>query len=47
MANQFLNHAETVLSKVQPLFFVDVRDNLDSRFIKVGKRPTRFFLESR
>jgi len=80
MANQFLDHAETVLSKVQsPLtfneiwekgielgfdkkirtegktpwnslgaqLFVDVRDNPDSRFIKVGKRPARFFLKSR
>jgi len=27
--------------------YVDVRDNPDSRFIKVGKRPTRFFLKSR
>ena len=27
--------------------YVDVRDNPDSRFVKVGKRPTRFFLKSR
>jgi len=27
--------------------YVDVRDNPDSRFIKVGKRPTRFFLKRR
>jgi len=27
--------------------YVDVRDNADSRFIKVGNRPTRFFLKSR
>jgi hypothetical protein len=27
--------------------YVDVRDNAGSRFIKVGKRPTRFFLKSR
>lgn len=27
--------------------FVDVRDNLNSSFIKVGKRPARFFLKSR
>lgn len=27
--------------------FVDVRDNPDSQFIKVGKRPARFFLKSR
>jgi hypothetical protein len=27
--------------------YVDVRDNADSRFVKVGKRPTRFFLKSR
>ena len=27
--------------------YVDVRDNANSRFIKVGKRPTRFFLKSR
>lgn len=80
MANQFLDHAEAVLLKVQsPLtfndiwekgvelgldkriktegktpwnsmgaqLFVDVRDNPNSRFIKVGKRPTRFFLKSR
>ena len=80
MANQFLDHAQAVLSKVQlPLtfneiwekgvelgidkrlktqgktpwnslgaqLFVDVRDNADSLFIKVGKRPARFFLKSR
>lgn len=27
--------------------YVDTRDNDNSRFIKVGKRPTRFFLKSR
>lgn len=27
--------------------YVDTRDNADSRFIKVGRRPTRFFLKSR
>jgi len=27
--------------------YVDVRDNADSNFIKVGKRPARFFLKSR
>ena len=27
--------------------FVDVRDNPDSIFVKVGKRPARFFLKSR
>jgi hypothetical protein len=27
--------------------FVDVRDDADSRFVKVGKRPTRFFLKER
>jgi uncharacterized protein len=27
--------------------YVDVRDNEKSRFIKVGKRPTRFFLKER
>ncbi len=27
--------------------YVDVRDNAESRFIKVGKRPTLFFLKSR
>jgi hypothetical protein len=27
--------------------FVDVRDNPDSRFIKVGKNPARFFLIAR
>jgi hypothetical protein len=27
--------------------FVDVRDNPDSRFVRVGKNPTRFFLKSR
>jgi len=27
--------------------FVDVRDNPNSRFIKVGKNPARFFLKSR
>lgn len=80
MANQFLDHAEAVLEKVQsPLtfkeiwdrgvelgldkklkskgktpwnslgaqLFVDVRDNSDSQFIKIGKRPARFFLKIR
>ena len=27
--------------------YVEVRDNLESKFIKVGKRPARFFLRSR
>jgi hypothetical protein len=27
--------------------YVDVRDNPDSRFVKVGKRPARFFLKER
>lgn len=27
--------------------YVDVRDNEDSRFLKVGKRPARFFLKER
>lgn len=27
--------------------YVDVRDNPNSRFVNVGKRPTRFFLKSR
>ena len=27
--------------------YVDVRDNPKSRFVKVGKRPARFFLKSR
>lgn len=27
--------------------YVDVRDNLDSRFVKVGKNPARFFLKER
>ena len=27
--------------------FVDVRDNEDSEFIKVGKNPARFFLKSK
>jgi hypothetical protein len=27
--------------------FVDIRDNPDSRFIKVGKNPARFFLKAR
>jgi len=27
--------------------YVEVRDNEDSKFIKVGKRPARFFLKER
>ncbi|HGJ65651.1 TPA: hypothetical protein ENS27_09705 [bacterium] len=27
--------------------FVDVRDNVDSKFIKVGKRPARFYLKNK
>ena len=27
--------------------YVEVRDNLDSRFVKIGKRPARFFLRER
>ena len=27
--------------------FVDVRDNADSKFVKIGKRPTKFFLKSK
>jgi hypothetical protein len=29
------------------LIFVDVRDNENSRFLKIGKNPARFFLKSR
>ncbi len=29
------------------ILYVDVRDNEDTLFIKVGKRPTRFFLKKR
>ena len=38
---------KTPWQSIAAKLFVDVRDNPNSKFIKVGKRPTRFFLLSR
>lgn len=38
---------KTPWSTLGARLFVDVKDNPESKFIKVGKRPARFFLKSR
>lgn len=38
---------KTPWSSLGAQLFVDVRDNPDSEFVKVGSRPARFYLKSR
>ena len=41
------SEGKTPWASIGSQIYLDVRDNLESIFIKVGKRPARFFLKSR
>lgn len=45
--NKLQINGKTPWQSLGALLFVDVRDNENSRFIKVGKNPARFFLKKR
>ncbi len=47
LAGKVKTRGKTPWQTLGALLYVDVRDNAHSRFIKVGKRPARFFLKSR
>ncbi len=47
LAAKVKTSGKTPWSTLGALLYVEVRDNQDSRFIKVGKRPARFFLRER
>jgi uncharacterized protein len=47
LTNKLKTRGKTPWQTLGAQLYVDVRDNPDSGFIKVGKRPTRFFLKSR
>jgi hypothetical protein len=47
MASKIGTAGKTPWQSLAAQLYVDVRDNESSRFIKVGKRPARFFLKER
>ena len=47
LSKQIKTSGKTPWNTLGARLFVDVRDNPESKFIKVGKRPARFFLKSR
>jgi hypothetical protein len=47
LAEKIRTTGKTPWNTLGAQLYVDVRDNVDSRFVKVGKRPARFFLASR
>lgn len=47
LADKIGTSGKTPWQTLAAQLYVDVRDNLQSRFIKVGKRPARFFLKER
>ena len=47
LAGKVRTKGKTPWQSMGAQLYVDVRDNADSRFIRVGKRPTRFFLKRR
>jgi hypothetical protein len=47
IANKVNTSGKTPWQSVGAQLYVEVRDNRDSRFIKVGKRPAKFFLKER
>ncbi len=47
LANKVQSSGKTPWQTLGARLYVEVRDNEESRFIKVGKRPTRFFLKER
>jgi len=46
-ANKIKTSGKTPWSSLGAYLYVDVRDNEESRFLKVGRRPARFFLKER
>ncbi len=47
LSSQMKTSGKTPWQSLGAQLYVDVRDNPDSQFIKVGKRPARFFLKNR
>lgn len=47
LAAKVKTSGKTPLQSLGARLYVDVRDNPESRFVKVGKRPARFFLKER
>jgi hypothetical protein len=47
LAERIKTTGKTPWQSLGAQLYVEVRDNEDSRFIKVGKRPARFFLKER
>lgn len=47
LADKIQTYGKTPWNTLGAQLYVDVRDKEDSRFMKVGKRPARFFLASR
>ncbi|MCZ7555764.1 MAG: HTH domain-containing protein [Bacteroidia bacterium] len=47
LADKIRTKGKTPWQSLGAQLYVEVRDNEDSRFIKVGKRPARFFLKER
>lgn len=47
LIEKLLSKGKTPWQTLGARLFVDVRDNLNSRFIKIGGNPARFFLKSR
>lgn len=47
LADKIKSTGKTPWQSLGAQLYVEVRDNEDSRFIKVGKRPARFFLKER
>lgn len=47
LAGKIKTAGKTPWNSMGAQLYVEVRDNPDSKFIKIGKRPTRFFLKER
>jgi hypothetical protein len=47
LAEKIRTTGKTPWNTLGAQLYVDVRDKVDSRFVKVGKRPARFFIASR
>lgn len=47
LTNKIRTSGKTPWQSLGAPLYVEVRDNEESRFIKVGKRPARFFLKER
>ena len=47
LTNKIKTSGKTPWQTLGARLFVDVRDNSNSKFIKVGKRPARFFLKEK